>query len=76
MILATGGTIAGVGSAGKSTGYRSGQLGVDDLLAAAPEITDVADISSVQVCNINSDDMTAEIWIDLARTIDEQAKHS
>ena len=73
LILATGGTIAGVGAAGKSTGYASGQLGVEDLLAAAPEIAEVADIETMQVCNINSDDITAEIWIKLARTIKEQA---
>ncbi|MDD6785095.1 MAG: asparaginase [Eggerthellales bacterium] len=74
LILATGGTIAGVGAAGKSTGYASGQLGVEDLLAAAPEIAEVADIETMQVCNINSDDITAEIWIKLARTIKEQAR--
>ena len=74
LILATGGTIAGVGAAGKSTGYASGQLGVEDLLAAAPEIGEVADIETLQVCNINSDDITAEIWIKLARTIKEQAR--
>ena len=74
VILATGGTIAGVGEEGKSTGYESGSLTVEDLLSAVPQLQDVAPIEAVQICNINSDDITDAIWIKLANTINEMAK--
>ena len=70
VVLATGGTIAGVGAAGKSVGYESGQLTVEDLLSEVPEIAQVADIEAYQVCNVNSDDMTASLWLELAREIE------
>ena len=73
VVFATGGTIAGVGAAGKSTGYDSGQLGIEDLLNAVPQMADVATIESYQVCNVNSDDISAPIWIDLAKAIQQHA---
>ena len=74
IILATGGTIAGVGEEGKIVGYKSGTIKVDDLIAAMPKLKDVAEIEAVQICNINSDDITDTIWIKLANTINEYAK--
>lgn len=71
VILATGGTIAGVGKPGENLGYISGQIAGADLVAAVPEIADYADVSVEQICNVNSDDMTSEIWLKLARRIDE-----
>ena len=73
VILATGGTIAGVGESGKTTGYQSGSLTADDLIAAVPDLTKLAQIEAIQVCNINSDDVTDAIWIQLAKTINERA---
>ena len=69
VVLATGGTIAGVGEFGKSTVYSSGQISGDDLLAAIPQIRSVADVVTVQVCNINSDDITDAHWIRITRLI-------
>ena len=74
VILATGGTIAGVGEANADTGYVSGQLKGVDLVAAVPEIADYANVTVAQICNVNSDDMTAEIWLQLSRRIDELAE--
>ena len=73
VILATGGTIAGIGERGKSVRYEPGSLSVSDLISAIPEIEDVAEIEAIQICNVNSDDMTDEIWFDLANTINEMA---
>ena len=73
VILATGGTIAGVGDAGKTAGYTPGSLTVEELLSAVPQLADVAEIEAIQICNVNSDDMTAEVWITLANTINELA---
>ena len=73
VLLATGGTIAGVGDAGKADGYKPGTLTVDDLLSEIPELADLAEYEAIQVCNVNSDDITDEIWIQLANTINEMA---
>lgn len=73
VILATGGTIAGVGEAGKIGSYKPGSLTVEELMYAVPQLADVAEIEAVQICNVNSDDMTAELWITLANTINEMA---
>ena len=73
VILATGGTIAGVGDPGKVAGYEPGTLTAEMLLSGIPEIGEIADIETIQVCNVNSDDITAEIWLTLANTINEMA---
>ena len=73
VILATGGTIAGAGEQGKDIGYKSGSIKAQMLIDAIPELKNVANIFVEQVCNINSDDITSEIWISLARKIKELA---
>ena len=73
VILATGGTIAGAGEQGKNIGYKSGSIEAQTLIDAVPELKDVANIHVEQVCNINSDDITSEIWISLLRRIKELA---
>ena len=71
VILATGGTIAGAGEQGKDIGYKSGSIKAQTLIDAIPELKNVANICVEQFCNINSDDVTSEIWIALARRIRE-----
>ena len=61
VILATGGTIAGAGEQGKD----------QTLIDAIPELKNVANICVEQFCNINSDDVTSEIWIALAKRSEE-----
>ena len=74
VVLATGGTIAGVGEAGKTAGYKPGALSAEELLFAVPQLADIAEIEAIQICNVNSDDITAEVWLTLAGTINEMAK--
>lgn len=74
LVLATGGTIAGVGEAGKITEYKAGQITAGQLIATVPGIEKLADIKEEQICNINSDDITGGLWIKLARTVNERAK--
>ena len=75
VILATGGTIAGAGEQGKDIGYKSGSIEAQTLIDAIPELKNVAHIFVEQVCNINSDDITSEIWISLARRIKELSEN-
>ena len=74
VVLATGGTIAGAGEQGKDIGYKSGSIEAQTLVDAVPELKTVANICVEQVCNINSDDVTSEIWIALVHRIEELSK--
>ena len=74
VIMATGGTIAGAGEQGKDIGYKSGALEAQTLIDAVPELKTVANIRVEQVCNINSDDISSEIWMTLAHRIKELSK--
>jgi len=42
VVLATGGTIAGAATTNVQAGYTSGQVGVDQLIAAVPEAKKIA----------------------------------
>lgn len=71
VILGTGGTIAGTAdSAHDHTGYRSGQLGVDRLLAALPgwqESLPEDALQCEQVAQLDSKDMDHQVWQTLAQ---------
>ena len=66
MVLATGGTIAGAAASDVQAGYSSGQVGVDQLLAAVPQAKKLARLSGEQVSNIGSQDMNDAVWLKLA----------
>ncbi|KJF80834.1 L-asparaginase 2 [Photobacterium angustum] len=70
-ILATGGTIAGAGQSATGSAYTSGQVGIDALINAVPEMAKIADISGEQVANIGSQDMNDQVWLTLAKRVNE-----
>jgi len=74
MILATGGTIAGAQASTTEAGYKSGSFSVDDLIKAVPQLNDLADISGEQVANIGSQTMNHEVWLKLAKRVNEVLK--
>jgi L-asparaginase len=69
VVLATGGTIAGAAASDVQAGYTSGQVGVEQLLAAVPQAKKLADLRGEQISNIGSQDMNDEVWLKLARRI-------
>lgn len=74
IILTTGGTIAGVGAPGVDTGYVSGAIKGENLIASVPGLTKidgVGDIVTYEVCNVNSDDINDSAWISILAKIDE-----
>ena len=71
VILATGGTIAGAQAAGQDAGYKSGSFQVEDLIKAVPNLGELADISGEQIVNIGSQDMNNEVWLKLAKRVNE-----
>lgn len=72
VILATGGTIAGVGQAGSTdTRYKAGKLPIDQLLNAVPDINKLANVKGEQIAQIGSQAMNDEVWLKLASRINE-----
>ncbi|MGC3944305.1 MAG: type II asparaginase [Chryseolinea sp.] len=73
VILATGGTIAGAAGSGVQSGYTSGQVTIDAMVNAVPDITKLANIKGEQISNVGSQDMSFEIMLKLAKRIAELA---
>ncbi|QNJ30193.1 asparaginase [Synechococcus sp. A15-24] len=63
LLLATGGTIAGQASdPTRLNDYTAGAMAGDALLAAVPQLQDLATISVEQVANVDSADLLFEHW--------------
>jgi L-asparaginase len=73
VVLATGGTIAGAAASDVQAAYTSGQVGVEQLLAAVPQAKKLAAMRGEQVSNIGSQDMNDEVWLKLAKRVNELA---
>jgi L-asparaginase len=71
VILATGGTIAGAAATGTQSGYTSGAVTIDAMLAAVPGIDKLATIKGEQVANVGSQDMSFEVLLKVAKRINE-----
>jgi len=71
VVLATGGTIAGAAASDVQAGYTSGQVGVEQLLAAVPQAKKLANLRGEQISNIGSQDMNDEVWLKLAKRVNE-----
>jgi glutamyl-tRNA(Gln) amidotransferase subunit D len=66
-IISTGGTIAS--RVDYRTGAVSPQFNAEDILSAIPELTEIANLDATVLCSIFSENMTPDIWIDLARAV-------
>ncbi len=71
IILATGGTIAGAGESSTKAAYTAGQIGVENLVNAVPQMRDFAQIKGEQIAQIGSQDMNIETWLKLSNRINE-----
>jgi L-asparaginase len=72
-IIATGGTIAGEAATSVQSGYTSGQVGVETLIKAVPTLNKLARVNGEQISNVGSQDMSDEIWLKLAKRINQIA---
>lgn len=71
-VLATGGTIAGqAADETATTGYEAGKIGIETLLAAVPEIQNIAEVAGEQLARIDSKDMTETIQLQLVKRCNE-----
>ena len=71
MILATGGTIAGAQASPGEAGYQSGAFSVANLIAAVPQLNEIAQVSGEQIANIGSQTMNDAVWLKLAKRINQ-----
>jgi len=71
VILATGGTIAGVQPKEGEPGYKSGSLSIDALIKGAPGIEKLARLDGEQIASIGSQDMNDAVWGKLVRRANE-----
>jgi len=65
-LLATGGTIAGAQVNAATRGYKAGVFSTAALLAAVPQLADLAQIEVEAVAAIGSQDMDDATWLRLA----------
>jgi L-asparaginase len=71
VILATGGTIAGAGASSTGSAYTSGQVKIDAMIDAVPNIRKLANLKGEQIANVGSQDMSVKVWLDLTKRINE-----
>ena len=71
-IIATGGTIAGAQASKSDYGYKAGAFDVNNLINAVPQMRDLAAITGEQIVNIGSQDMNDQVWLKLAKRINER----
>lgn len=74
VILATGGTIAGAGASSTGSAYTSGQVKIEAMIDAVPNIRSLANLRGEQIANVGSQDMSVKVWLDLANRINELLK--
>ena len=68
LMIGTGGTIA---SKKTENGLKPG-LSSEDILSYIPQVEQVCEVRTMQVCNIDSTNVTPEHWTILSKTIEEQ----
>src|SRR5688572_1660743 len=73
-ILATGGTIAGAQTSTTDVGYKSGSFSIEQLIKAVPKMDALADLSGEQLASIGSQTMNHEVWLKLAKRVNEVLK--
>ncbi len=71
IIISTGGTIAGQQPNSDKAGYVPAKIPIEELLKNIPSITQKAIVQGEQIASIGSYDMTIDIWIRLAKRINE-----
>lgn len=70
-IIAAGDTIAGVSASSTGSAYGAGQAGILSLTEAVPQGKGFADVTGGQLANADSQDMNDEVWLKLAKRVDD-----
>lgn len=70
-IIAAGDTIVGVSASSTGSAYGAGQADILSLTEAVPQGKDIADVTGGQLANADSQDMNDEVWLKLAKRVDD-----
>lgn len=71
-LIATGGTIAGRSYNSEDTiNYKAGVIKANELLQSVNDLQDIANIQYEDFCQIASENMTTDIWLKLAKRVNE-----
>ncbi|TIB69294.1 hypothetical protein E3Q24_03396 [Wallemia mellicola] len=68
-VIATGGTIAGVGSTFDTTGYKAGVRPIVDILGDIPDIETRANVSTIQYSNLASEAIVSTDMVAIAKLV-------
>ena len=72
VVIATGGTIAGVAaSSTEFTDYKSAKVGIQALIDAIPGLRQAANVRGEQLFQISSTSMTNDHWLKLAHRVNK-----
>ncbi|MBU6338364.1 MAG: type II asparaginase [Rickettsiales bacterium] len=70
-VIATGGTIAGVGGSATDAKYSPSTIDIDKIIKSVTGITDLAEIKAEQLLQVRSQDMKQEYWLKIANRVNE-----
>ncbi len=71
VVIATGGTIAGVGASADDSKYSASKVGVDGIIASVPNIANLANLKGEQLFQMSSENMNSETWLKIAKRVYE-----
>ena len=69
VILATGGTIAGVGSSSHGSKYSSGKITIDQMINSNPDLATLANLKGEQVFQMGSENMNDDSWLAIGKKV-------
>lgn len=70
-VIATGGTIAGVGGSATDSKYSPSTIDIDKIIKSVTGVTEIADIKAEQLLQVRSQDMKQEYWLKIANRVNE-----
>ncbi len=70
-IIATGGTISGVGESASESKYTPAKITIDNIIASVPNLSKLANIKGEQLLQIASENMNDESWLKIAKRVNE-----
>jgi len=74
LVIGTGGTIAGLGHEGVTSGYQSAQVQIDDLINEIECVKSIANVKSIDMFNADSCDITLENVKEISQYINDASK--
>lgn len=69
VIIGTGGTLASIATTRDAAHYGQAETSIDTLVQKLPEINQLATVKTEQLVQINSENMTESIWLQLAHRV-------